>query len=75
MSSPVCVLWRDTLNASGWHDLDTARKENAPLVETYGVILKRTKMEITIAHGMSGNQCLGYTVIPAGMIKRVRRLK
>jgi hypothetical protein len=74
-SKPVhCVEWLDALSASGWHNLTEAAKEPAPTVLTYGVIIRRDKHAITLAQSISGEQCLGYQVIPTGMVLKVTRL-
>jgi len=69
-----CVEWLDALSVAGWHDLTTAAREPAPTVLTYGVIIRRDKHAITLAHAISGEQCLGYQVIPMGMVLKVTKV-
>lgn len=71
----VCVEWLDALSAAGWHDITDAMKQQAPLVKTYGILIRRDKHAVTVAQAIAGDQCLGFQVIPTGMVKKVRILK
>ena len=75
VSNPVCVEWWDAESSSGWLHPEDFKKLTPPVVKTYGVIVERNDKAIVVAQGISGKEYLGCTLIPAGMIKRGRRLK
>lgn len=62
---------------SGWKSGDDLKKEHAPLLVTsIGFEFKRDKTGITIVKGFSEqNLPLDPSFIPAGCIKKVKRIK
>ena len=69
----VCVEWEDAESLPQWIDREQVKKLKAPIVKSYGVIVRRDKRVLVLAHAVGGDE-LGVDVIPAGMVKRVRRL-
>lgn len=74
----VCVEWFDACSDPNWLNKNQVAKLKAPLVRSYGVIVRKDNAVVVVAHSLGTDENgveYGVTIIPAGMIKRVRRLK
>ena len=71
----VRVSWFDTIeHPTGWYEADDIKDlEDAPLVHSYGLILKENEKTITlIADLIPSDKTFGRgTTIPKGMIKEI----
>ena len=70
----VMVEWHDAESDPNWLDKDSIAKLKAPVARSYGVIVRRDKHVLVLAHSIVG-QDYGVNIIPAGMVKSVKRLR
>jgi len=72
----VRVSWFDTIeHPTGWYEAsDIKDLEDAPLVHSYGLILKQNEKTITLIADLipSDNTFGRGTTIPKGMIKEIK---
>ena len=72
----VRVSWFDTIeHPTGWYEAsDIKDLEDAPLVHSYGLILKQNEKTITLIADLipSDNTFGRGTTIPRGMIKEIK---
>lgn len=74
MSKPVvCVEWIDAEQDPQWIAKDEIAKIEAPIVKSYGVIMRRDNKVLILAHSIVGDS-YGCNTIPAGMVRKVTRL-
>ena len=74
MNKPVVkVEWIDAESESKWVDADEIAGMKAPIAVSYGVIVRRDKDVLILAHSICGEH-YGVNTIPAGMVKKVTRL-
>lgn len=69
----VKVEWIDAESDARWVDADAIKAMKAPVAVSYGIIVRRDKDVLIIAHSICGDQ-YGVNTIPAGMVKKVTRL-
>jgi len=69
----VQVDWIDAEQDPRWLGKDDVAKMDAPVATSYGVIVRRDKKVLVLAHSFIGEQ-MSSLLIPAGMVKRVKRL-
>jgi hypothetical protein len=73
-SRPVVkVEWIDAEQDPRWLGMSDIEKMEAPVATSYGVIVRRDKKVLVLAHSFIGEQ-MSSLLIPAGMIKRVTKL-
>lgn len=73
----VQVDWLDAAAASaGWEPTPTVENEKPHLIHSWGALLRSTKTEIVIItdHDPRFGTVNGGTVIPRGMVKKIKRL-
>jgi len=71
---PVMVTWEDACSSSAW----TEPYENGPTVINVGFFVHRNKRGLCLAKGVimdDREEVLGAMFIPAGMVRKVRRLR
>jgi hypothetical protein len=73
-SNPVVkVEWIDAESDSRWLDTDDIKAMKAPVAVSYGVVVRRDKDVLIIAHSICGDH-FGVNTIPAGMVRKVTKL-
>ena len=70
----VLIEWLDSKGIERWEYLDELEPMPPALCRSVGFLLEDGIQYKTIALGLSETQVLGRTTIPAGAIKRVRKL-
>jgi hypothetical protein len=74
MSKPVVkVEWIDAESDARWVDADHIKAIKAPVAISYGIIVRRDKDVLILAHSICGDH-YGVNTIPAGMVRKVTRL-
>ncbi|MCR4282794.1 MAG: hypothetical protein NUV72_07180 [Bauldia sp.] len=72
----VVVEWEDSCSPSGhWHDFSYAKFYETSLCVSVGWIMRRDSEVIVLIAGYSEDQVHKPFAIPAGCVKRVRRVK
>lgn len=74
----VLVEWEDAHSENSWYTKEEVEKNHCLplLVKTVGFLVKKSKKGISITSGKaSNNALLGNFFVPAGMIKKVSKLK
>lgn len=71
----VEVLWRDAEGSPGWHTQEELDAITVPLVTTRGYLVREDKEMIVLAMGHHEGSYLNLHTIPAGMVRKVTRLK
>lgn len=69
----VKVEWIDAESDSRWLEMSDIEKMKAPVAISYGVIVRRDKNVLILAHSICGEH-YGVNTIPAGMVKRITKL-
>lgn len=69
----VKVEWIDAESDAHWLEMGDIDKIKAPVAISYGIIMRRDKDVLILAHSICGDH-YGVNTIPAGMVKRVTKL-
>lgn len=69
----VQVEWADAEQDPRWLDHDDVAKMKAPVATSYGVIVRRDKEVLVLAHSFIGTD-ISTLLIPAGMVRKVTKL-
>lgn len=70
----VTVRWEDCQSHNGWSSLDDACKAEPAEVVSVGWLIRKDKKVLTVAHGRSVDEVLGYTVIPMSWVNDIREV-
>jgi len=69
----VKVEWIDAESDARWLEMSDIEKLKAPVATSYGIIVRRDKDVLILAHSICGEH-YGVNTIPAGMVKKVSKL-
>ena len=71
----VEVVWVDACSDDGWTDSEDIKAGSDYIAVSVGFLLLRDKRRVILTQSLGQNdKCGGYLQIPAGCVKRVRRL-
>lgn len=76
MRKPAFALveWVDAECAASWQDHAALDSYKLPVVFHVGWIIQKGKDRVSLAQGTSGGQYCNVIHIPAGMVKRIKKL-
>ena len=73
----VEVQWDDACSDPNWLNKNQIGKLKAPVIRSYGVIVRRDARVLVLAHSLGTDENgteYGVTIIPSGMVRKVRRI-
>lgn len=70
----VEVEWYDTTSDPNWQSRDKVLSESLTICFTVGYLIDNSDYAVVLAHTVNGDDS-DYTKIPAGCVKRIRRVK
>lgn len=72
----VVVEWEDAYNSVGWKSgLDAINEHRPAIVHSAGYVVRHDKSGIILGHGLSEEEVLGRTFVPAGMVRKIVKIK
>jgi hypothetical protein len=72
----ICIVWRDIHTNAGWANREDLNKAECPTVKALGFFDGVRDDSIILKHNLQEKYDeADYTIIPAGCIVRIRRLK
>lgn len=71
----VEITWLDAVSDSGWRDEDKIKKEKVAVCKSLGFYVKHDKVAFIISPDVNDLKDRSSTLIPLGMIQKIRKLK
>lgn len=77
---PAEVIWEDAHGGSAWTPIDDEGAHSECLCSTVGWVIRNDKKAVVMCSQLGNTltsepNMAGYTHIPKGMVKKIRRLK
>lgn len=71
----VEIIWLDPTSDSGWRHEDKVKKDIPAIWYSVGYFVTQDKATIVISPDWNNSKERSSTVVPLGMIKKIRKLK
>jgi hypothetical protein len=71
----VEVLWEDITSNTGWHEPKEILHYKPLEIKTVGYLINKDKKYLKLGHTVSEDNDSDFTIIPVGVIKKIRSLK